>query len=329
VLARGIPAPYGRSMERTRRWRTGWAVVVVAIGALIGLSVMLASASVRAYRARLEAGYAAQAEQMAATYARAVGRWWLRGDTEMMAEAARLMVVGSARFVRVVTGQETLVDLRDDDLAEEPALALGSDPTRAPATMKRSIGEALVLDVLAPIPVSGVERPIGTVRIGFDLTSVGGQARARAWGTAGVVAACDLIAIAAILGGMAMLSKRRRRIGRPSDADRALVRGGLRIDPLSKTVSVRGRPVGLTPKQFELLLLLAGVPDRVLSDADILAAVWPESPYADSRDVKQCVYTLRRRLGRVLETPSDVVVNVKGYGYKLAPPDDEAIVDPS
>ena len=86
--------------------------------------------------------------------------------------------------------------------------------------------------------------------------------------------------------------------------------------------------MGLTLKQFELLLLLAEIPGRVLSDGDILAGVWPESPYADSRDVKQCIYTLRRRLERVLERPSDVVVNVKGYGYKLVPPGDGVNVDP-
>ena len=320
--------PYGRFVERTRRWWAGWTVVVVAIGALIGLSVVLGSVSVRAYRAWLEADYAVQAEQMAATYARAVGRWWLRGDTEMTAEAARLMVVGSARFVRVVICEETLVDLRDDDFVEEPGPAVEGDLLQTQATTRRSIGGALVLDVLAPVSVSGLERPIGIVRIGFDLTSVAEQARTRAWGTVGVVAACDIVALGAIVGLVALFRRTSRWAGSPADADHALVRGGLRIDPLSKTVAVHGRPVGLTPKQFELLLLLAEIPDRVLSDADILAGVWPESPYADSRDVKQCIYTLRRRLERVLERPSDVVVNVKGYGYKLVPPGDGVDVDP-
>ena len=106
-----------------------------------------------------------------------------------------------------------------------------------------------------------------------------------------------------------------------------LVRGDLRVDPVSKTVSVRGQPVDLTPKQFALLYLLAEVPGRVLRDDDILDSVWPDSAYANSRDVKQCVYTLRRRLGRVVESPSDVVVNVKGYGYKLVPPRDEGSLD--
>ncbi len=106
-----------------------------------------------------------------------------------------------------------------------------------------------------------------------------------------------------------------------------LVRGDLRVDPISKTVSVRGQPVDLTPKQFALLHLLAEVPGCVLSDGDILTAVWPGSAYANSRDVKQCIYSLRQRLAKVHPQPSRIVTNVKGYGYKLVPPGDEGSLD--
>lgn len=321
--------PYGRPVERVKQW-TGWALWIVGVGLLLGLTAGLASASVRAHRARIEQGYATQAELMVATYAQASGRWWLRGDVETMAEAARLMVVGSARFACVVVGNEALVDLRDADVDERSTLVPEGGPREAPLVTRRAIGGAPVLDVIVPIPVTGFDRPIGTVRVGFELTSVARQTRARAWGTAGIATACDAASIG-MIAALAVLRRRRRgRTGRgDAGSDRTLVRGELRIDPLSKVVTVCGEPLELTPKQFDLLLLLAEVPDRVLSDDDILAAVWTESPYADSRDVKQCVYTLRRRLGRVLENPSNVVVNVKGYGYKLAPPDDEAVVDSS
>ena len=298
-----------------------------SVGLAIGLSAVLAWGSLRSYRAGIEREYRTQAELMAATYARVAGRWWVRENIEMMVEAARLMVVGSALFAQVVVGDELLLDQRDVSLADELLPAQEEPIPSGGSVVGRTFGGSRYLDVIAPIPVSGLDSPIGHVRIGFDLAFVGRQAHARAWGTAGVVAACDVAWIAAVV---AWLVLRRRRQEGVAGGDRdpkhggVLVRGGLRIDPVSKTVTLRGKPVDLTPKQFELLRLLAEVPDRVLSDDAILRAVWPESTYADSRDVKQCVYTLRRRLGPVVESPSDVVVNVKGYGYRLVPPEDEA-----
>jgi len=314
---------YGRAVVRTKRWWTGRALGIGAIVLLIGLSAVLAVSSVQTYRTEIKGEYRSQAELMAATYARAVGRWWLRGDIEMMAEAARLMVVGSALFVRVVIGGEPLLDQRDPSLTDEPLPELDEAAQSEASLIERASRGARYLDAISPILLSGVEQPIGRVRIGFDMAFVTRQVRARSWGIAGIVAACDAALIGTIVGMLAVQRRRRRAV---SDAapptERALVRGDLRIDPVSKTVTVRGEPVDLTPKQFQLLRLLAEVPGRVLSDDDILAAVWPDSPYADSRDVKQCVYTLRRRLGRIAKLPADVIVNVKGYGYKLVPPGD-------
>ena len=320
---------YGRVAKWVKRMesRILW---IALIGALIGLTAVLASSSARMYRVELESDYARQAEQMTVMYANAVGRWWLRDDTEMIAEAARLMIVGSARFVCVQVGDNTLVDLRDADFAPGQAIAPVSDPPGILVTDRRFVSGFPILSVASPIPVAGVDQPVGTVSIGFDLTPILSQARARAWAITGIAAVCDIGVIGAILGLLLLWRRRQRQElqDRESVAGNILVRGRLRINTFSKSVAVGDRPLDLTPKQFDLLLLLAEDPDRVLSDGDILKSVWPESPYADSRDVKQCVYTLRRRLGRVLDRPSEVIVNVKGYGYRLVPPDDEATMGP-
>lgn len=310
--------------------RTGWLLLFISVGLAIGLSAALAWASLRSYRVEIEREYRTQAELMTATYARVAGRWWVRENVEMMAEAARLMVVGSALFVQVAVDDDLLVDQRDVSLADELLPVRDELISSGISLIGRTSRGSRYLDVIAPIPVSGLDRPIGHVRIGFDLVFVGRQARARAWGIVGVVVACDAALVGAIVGLLVLRSRRRRDTvrGDPGqERDSVLIDGGLRIDPVSKTVTVCGEPVDLTPKQFALLHLLAEVPGRVLRDDDILDAVWPDSAYANSRDVKQCVYTLRRRLGRVVESPSDVVVNVKGYGYKLVPPSDEVGLD--
>ena len=85
----------------------------------------------------------------------------------------------------------------------------------------------------------------------------------------------------------------------------------------SKTVTLAGVPIGLTKKPFDLLSLLASDDGRVFSENEIVQQLWPEAPYADSGDVRQCVYMLRKRLDEGLQGGGRCIVNVKGFGYKL------------
>ncbi len=93
--------------------------------------------------------------------------------------------------------------------------------------------------------------------------------------------------------------------------------GGLVIDESSKSVLLNGKSVRLTPKQYALLSLLASDAGRVFSEREILETVWAESDYADSKDVKQYVYLLRRRLAEASDSGGMLVVNVPGFGYKI------------
>ena len=92
--------------------------------------------------------------------------------------------------------------------------------------------------------------------------------------------------------------------------------GALSIDYLSKAVKRLGEPVELSPKEFELVSLLASSPGRVFSNQEILDSVWPDGYAATSKDVKQYIYLLRRKLEPDPENPS-VIVTVRGFGYKL------------
>ena len=94
--------------------------------------------------------------------------------------------------------------------------------------------------------------------------------------------------------------------------------GGLRVEEATKKVRLFGEEVSVTPKQYSLLHLLASEPGRVFSDREIVAAIWPESPYADSKDVKQQIYLLRRRLASVHPDGARLIANAQGFGYHLA-----------
>jgi len=92
-------------------------------------------------------------------------------------------------------------------------------------------------------------------------------------------------------------------------------------------VTLFGEPVRLSPKQFTLLRLLASSPGKVFSDREILREVWPDSRYANSKDVKQYVYLVRQRLGKVRPGAEGMIVTVPGFGYKLIPPDEAGLTE--
>ena len=103
-----------------------------------------------------------------------------------------------------------------------------------------------------------------------------------------------------------------RRTGpRRGDADE-LVAGPLRIDLRQHRVTVDGRDVQLTAKEFDLLTLLARDPGAVVDRERILREVWHTTWYGSSKTVDVHVAALRRKLG----DPS-LIETVRGIGLRL------------
>jgi len=103
----------------------------------------------------------------------------------------------------------------------------------------------------------------------------------------------------------------------PSTANSSILQmGDLVIDDASKQVTMRGQKVELSPKEYELLRLLAREPGRVFSHEEILSQVWTDSHLATAQDVKQYVYFLRQKL-EVNPSEPQFILTVRGFGYKL------------
>ena len=97
-----------------------------------------------------------------------------------------------------------------------------------------------------------------------------------------------------------------------------LVVGDLKIDPQAHTVLCTGRVINLSPREFDLLLLLASQPDKVISTEELLAQVWG----AEFVGQPQVVYVHIRWLRQKLEADPDHpqrILTVRGVGYKLVP----------
>jgi DNA-binding response OmpR family regulator len=103
-----------------------------------------------------------------------------------------------------------------------------------------------------------------------------------------------------------------------ADPDAAIRVGHLVVDPVSYQVRLRGRPLDLTYKEFELLRFLAARPGRVSTRAQLLQEVWGYDFFGGTRTVDVHVRRLRAKLGPEHES---MIATVRGVGYKLLPAD--------
>ena len=113
----------------------------------------------------------------------------------------------------------------------------------------------------------------------------------------------------------------RLRLARDRSAserpERAASVGDLVVDEDSYQVRLRGQPLDLTFKEFELIKALANAPNRVFSRERLLEDVWGYDYFGGSRTVDVHVRRLRAKLGPEYE---QMIVTVRGVGYKLVPP---------
>ena len=94
--------------------------------------------------------------------------------------------------------------------------------------------------------------------------------------------------------------------------------GDLMIDDATYTARLRGRPLDLTYKEFELLKYLAQHAGRVFTRAQLLQEVWGYDFFGGTRTVDVHVRRLRAKLGPEYES---MIATVRGVGYKLLPAD--------
>jgi two-component system response regulator MtrA len=112
---------------------------------------------------------------------------------------------------------------------------------------------------------------------------------------------------------IARIRARVRRFDTPSPE--ALAIGDLDIDVAGHSVIRDGRPIGLTPLEFDLLVCLARKPWQVFTREVLLEEVWGYRHAADTRLVNVHVQRLRSKVEHDPENP-EVVLTVRGVGYK-------------
>jgi DNA-binding response OmpR family regulator len=90
----------------------------------------------------------------------------------------------------------------------------------------------------------------------------------------------------------------------------------LEIDPVAREVRVEGRPIPLTPKEFDLLLLFASHPRRVFSRHQLLDELWDVAFAGDPATVTVHIRRLREKIESDPSHPRRLVT-VWGVGYRF------------
>ncbi|MBU1359710.1 MAG: response regulator transcription factor [Gammaproteobacteria bacterium] len=93
--------------------------------------------------------------------------------------------------------------------------------------------------------------------------------------------------------------------------------GNLRIDPIAREVRVDGKPVDLTPREFDLLFFFARHPGKVFSRLDLLNQVWGYQHDGYEHTVNTHINRLRMKVEANPAEPRRILT-VWGRGYKLS-----------
>ncbi|GEJ58463.1 response regulator transcription factor [Anaeromyxobacter diazotrophicus] len=94
--------------------------------------------------------------------------------------------------------------------------------------------------------------------------------------------------------------------------------GEVEVDLVARRLTVRGEPVGLTAREFDLLAFFVAHPGRVYSREQLMQAVWGARYSGTARTVDNFVGRLRAHLGDDAEHPRHLET-VRGYGYRFTP----------
>lgn len=121
-----------------------------------------------------------------------------------------------------------------------------------------------------------------------------------------------------VLAHIKAVLRRTGGTSQPEKMSGRLIVGDLEIAPESHTVSCAGSLLDLSPREFDLLLVLATQPNKVFSTDELLAQVWGAEFIGQPQVVYVHIRWLRQKLEADPNHPQRILT-VRGVGYKLIP----------
>lgn len=127
------------------------------------------------------------------------------------------------------------------------------------------------------------------------------------------------ISLRELVARLHALGRRMERLGGvapAADTTDPVEVGRLRVDRRTRTVTVGGEPVDLTPKEHDLLAALLADPGAVRTREELMDEVWDEHWFGSTKTLNVHVASLRSKLG----DPA-WIATVRGVGFRLVDPD--------
>ncbi|MDO5435181.1 MAG: response regulator transcription factor [Clostridia bacterium] len=104
-----------------------------------------------------------------------------------------------------------------------------------------------------------------------------------------------------------------KRAARTPENENALEFGELRIDFVARRVTVEGKTVDLSPKEYDLLFYMAKNCGIALTREKLLSNVWGYEFFGDDRTLDTHIKLLRKQLGPC----ADRITTLRGVGYRF------------
>jgi len=98
----------------------------------------------------------------------------------------------------------------------------------------------------------------------------------------------------------------------PAAPDPCIVVGQLAIDTRTRSVTLDGSPVALTPKEHDLLVYLARDPGAVFTRKQLIEDVWDQNWWGSTKTLDVHIASLRKKLS------PELIETVRGVGFRLA-----------
>ena len=312
--------------------RMKFALTVTLAGALI--TAVLAALYLQRSAAEARASFISGQELFALAFFDGAARYLESERLGELGVLTRTTVLGNYLYAQVVRGGKPLVTAKVPP-AKDIQLDLLAQPPRSRALVRQLPTGQRYLDIVHSFSLSGgsadgsgAADQAGYVRIGVSLAPMEAKLRSQMLTIAGLSLALVILVFGlAWAAAWLLLRETPEPQGEPSAAsseEPTTLHAGstaaptpeLQIDDATKRVIVHGQAVKLSPKEYEVLRLLASGPGRVFSSEEILAHAWAGRGFATAQDVKQYIYFLRQKLEENPEQPR-LILTVRGFGYKL------------
>lgn len=111
--------------------------------------------------------------------------------------------------------------------------------------------------------------------------------------------------------------RRYKEFAPPKEQTEVLQFGELRLDSGNIEVTLCGKPVSLTAREFEILKLLMQYPKKVFTRENLFSQIWNEEYYGEDNTVNVHISNLRGKLAKI-DPDTEYIKTVWGIGFKLA-----------